>query len=231
MCRSSVVRDRLRLLPAAPPKPFYTEDGPVPLVNADTFPTADGEYVTVVHFFHADADNEQVSKVMQSVAGKLSPSRIAKFAAVDCRAHATLCNDHGVAQTPAIQAFVPDDDEAAEFSGAVSPAALKAWTLRQVPSHVVPLHTEADLEGFLQVRALVGVYAFSCGAGRPGARPFLHECCEIVGAAFWWSRGALGRVSVLCFSRCVRPLSGLHTIYCMLILSSAVRMHGPVVCM
>lgn len=91
---------------------------------------------------------------MQAVAGKLSSSRIAKFAALDCRAHTTLCERHGVAGTPAIQAVVPDADETAEFIGTISPAELKAWTLRQVPSHVTALRGQKDLNAFLEVRVL-----------------------------------------------------------------------------
>lgn len=163
-------------LAAAPPKPFYTADGSVPLVTPDTFPTPSGDFVTVVHFFQpGDSDDALAAQAVQAVAGKLSPSRIAKFAALDCRAHAALCERHGVAGTPAIQAVVPDADETAEFIGTISPAELKAWTLRQVPSHVTALRGQKDLDAFLEVR--VPYMLRSCGRTHADGPHRAWPCC------------------------------------------------------
>ena len=125
----------------------------MPLVTEDTFPAPGDEFVTVVHFFHPDEANEKAAKAVQAVAGKLSPSRLAKFAAVDCRAHAALCERHEVVSTPAIKAAVPDDGDLVDYTGRVATGDLKAWTLRQIPSHVTTLSGQADLDQFLQVRA------------------------------------------------------------------------------
>lgn len=125
----------------------------MPLLTADAFPGPSDEFVTVVHFFHPDEANQKVAKAVQAVAAKLSPSRLAKFAAVDCRAHSSLCDEHEALQTPALRAYVPDSGAPAEFSGRVSTSALKAWTLRQIPSHVTTLAGQHDLDQFLQVCA------------------------------------------------------------------------------
>eukprot|EP00892_Ulva_mutabilis_P008974 jgi/Ulvmu1/6449/UM003_0079.1 len=156
----------------APAKTIYSGDPPVPLVTADSFPGPGDEFVTVVHFFHPDDANEKAAKVVQAVAGKLSPSRLAKFAAVDCRAHSDLCDAHGVLQTPGIQAFVPDEDSSVDFVGRVSPADLKAWTLRQIPSHVTTLAGQQDLDQFLQ--------RCSLASGAKGERAAWAACAVLV---------------------------------------------------